>query len=148
MSDVTERETQAGGLPWSEPISLSVSVMLEGWTDGGAPGLGRMGNPLREGVLDLQARSWAEYGPNRGAEHILRVFKRHGVSAVFYVSGIVAESCVALVTTIAEAGRLSPRMAGTRTSCRHTGPRRRSATTSPGRAVFWRRRPERRPLAI
>jgi hypothetical protein len=94
MSDVTEREMQAGGLPWSEPISLSVSVMLEGWTDGGAPGLGPMGNPLREGVLDLQARSWAEYGPNRGAEHILRVFKRHGVSAVFYVSGIVAERCV------------------------------------------------------
>lgn len=104
MSDVTEREMQAGGLPWSEPISLSVSVMLEGWTDSGAPGLGPMGNPLREGVLDLQARSWAEYGPNRGAEHILRVFKRHGVSAVFYVSGIVAERCAGLVTTIAEAG--------------------------------------------
>jgi hypothetical protein len=74
MSDVTEREMQAGGLPWPEPISLSVSVMLEGWTDSGAPGPGPMGNPLREGVLDLQARSWAEYGPNRGAEDILRVY--------------------------------------------------------------------------
>jgi Polysaccharide deacetylase len=104
MSDVTDREMQAGGLPWSEPISLSVSVMLEGWTDSGAPGLGPMGNPLREGVLDLQARSWAEYGPNRGAEHILRVFKRHGVSAVFYVSGIVAERCATLVAAIAKAG--------------------------------------------
>jgi hypothetical protein len=82
MSDVTEREMQAGGLPWSEPISLSVSVMLEGWTDSGAPGLGPMGNPLREGVLDLQARSWAEYGPNRGAEHILRVFKRFRMDAL------------------------------------------------------------------
>jgi hypothetical protein len=38
-------------------LALSVSVMLEGWTDGAAPEIGPMSNPLRSGVLDLQGRS-------------------------------------------------------------------------------------------
>ena len=28
------------------PLAISVSVMLEGWTDDSAPGIGPMGNPL------------------------------------------------------------------------------------------------------
>src|SRR5437763_1967968 len=55
------------GWPAGKSLALSVSVMLEGWSDDSAPGLGPMGNPLRAGVLDLQARSWAEYWPKAGA---------------------------------------------------------------------------------
>ena len=64
--------------------------MLEGWSDDSAPGIGPMGNPPKAGVLDLQARSWAEYGPKVGAWRLLDML-RADVRAVFYVSGILAE---------------------------------------------------------
>ena len=71
------------------PLALSVSVMLEGWTDDAAPGIGPMGNPLKAGVLDLQARSWAEYGPKVGAWRLLDILARMKLRSVFYASGIV-----------------------------------------------------------
>jgi Polysaccharide deacetylase len=90
--------------PWSQSISLSVSVMLEGWTDHAAPEAGPMGNPLHSGVLDLQARNWADYGAVCGAHNLLRVFDRHQVQAVFYVSGLIAERNAGLVKSIVQAG--------------------------------------------
>ena len=48
------------GWPAEKPLAVAVSIMLEGWTDDSAPGIGPMGNPLKPGVLDLQARSWAD----------------------------------------------------------------------------------------
>src|SRR5204863_9817503 len=79
------------GWPDGKPLAVSVSVMLEGWTDDSAPGIGPMGNPLKAGVLDLQARSWAEYGPKAGAWRLLDILQKLEVRSVFYVSGILAE---------------------------------------------------------
>lgn len=90
--------------PHGRTIAVSVSVMLEGWSDGAAPGIGPMGNPLKPGVLDLQARSWADYGPNVGAWRLLDILAGAGVSAVFYTSGIVAERHPRLLQAIVEAG--------------------------------------------
>lgn len=90
--------------PRGRNVAVSVSVMLEGWSDGAAPGVGPMGNPLKAGVLDLQARSWAEYGPNVGAWRLLDVLAGAGATAVFYVSGILAERYPLLMSAIAEAG--------------------------------------------
>lgn len=92
------------GSPRGRSIAVSVSVMLEGWTDDSAPGLGPMGNPLRAGVLDSQARSWAEYGPKTGAWHLLDTFDQCGVKAVFYVSGILADRHPKLMKAIADEG--------------------------------------------
>ena len=92
------------GWPEDKPLAISVSVMLEGWTDDSAPGVGPMGNVLRAGVLDLQARSWAEYGPRVGAWRILDILAEAGVRAVFYVSGVLAERYPALMRAIADAG--------------------------------------------
>jgi hypothetical protein len=78
--------------------------MLEGWSDGAAPGVGPMGNVLRAGVLDLQARSWADYGANVGAWRLLDILATAGVTAVFYVSGILAERHPDLMRAIAAAG--------------------------------------------
>jgi peptidoglycan/xylan/chitin deacetylase (PgdA/CDA1 family) len=86
------------------PLAVSVSVMLEGWTDDSAPGIGPMGNPLRAGVLDLQARSWAEYGPKVGAWRLLDILSRLEVRSVFYVSGILAERHPDLMKAIGDAG--------------------------------------------
>src|SRR5262249_24078211 len=86
------------------PLALSVSVMLEGWTDDSAPGIGPMGNPLKAGGLDLQARSWADYGPKVGAWRLLDILQQQDVRAVFYVSGILAGRYPELMKAIVDAG--------------------------------------------
>ena len=92
------------GWPTGRPLAVSVSVMLEGWADGSAPGIGPMGNPLRPGVADLQALSWAEYGPKVGAARLLDLLERSGVRAVFYTSGVVADRYPELTAAIAARG--------------------------------------------
>lgn len=92
------------GWPEGKPLAVAVSVMLEGWTDDAAPGIGPMGNVLRAGVLDLQARSWAEYGARVGAWRILDILASAGVRAVFYTSGVLAERYPALMRAIVDAG--------------------------------------------
>lgn len=90
--------------PSGPTLAVSVSVMLESWSADAAPGIGPMGNPLRSGVLDLQARSWAEYGPKVGAWRLLDVLARAETPAVFYVSGVLAQRYPDLIRAIAAAG--------------------------------------------
>jgi peptidoglycan/xylan/chitin deacetylase (PgdA/CDA1 family) len=92
------------GWPAGRPLAISVSIMLEGWAEGSAPGIGPMGNPLKPGVTDLQALSWAEYGPKVGAWRLLDLLDREHVRAVFYTSGVVAERYPDLVAAIASRG--------------------------------------------
>jgi hypothetical protein len=92
------------GWPEGRRLAVSISVMLEGWSDGAAPGIGPMGNVLQAGTLDLQARSWAEYGVHEGAWRLLDVLAAAEVCAVFYVSGIVAERQADLLRAIVDAG--------------------------------------------
>ena len=80
--------------------------MLEGWTDDAAPGIGPMGNPLRAGVYDTQAKSWAEYGAKTGAWRLLDVLADVDVTAVFYVSGILAERNGDLMQAIVKQGHV------------------------------------------
>lgn len=77
--------------PEARTLAVSVSVMLEGWSEGAAPGVGPMGNVLKAGTLDLQGRSWAEYGAKAGAWRLLDILAAEQVEAVFYVSGVLAE---------------------------------------------------------
>lgn len=88
---MASRHDPPDGWPNGRPLAVSVNVMLEGWTDDSAPGIGPMGNPLKAGVLDLQGRSWADYGPKVGAWRILDVLGEAGATAVWYTSGIVAD---------------------------------------------------------
>ena len=94
------------GWPARQPLAVSVSVMLEGWAEGSAPGIGPIGNPLKPGVPDLQALSWAEYGPKAGAWRLLDLLDREGVRAVFYTSGVVAERYPDLPAAIAMRGHV------------------------------------------
>jgi hypothetical protein len=94
------------GWPAGRPLAISINVMLEGWTDDSAPGIGPMGNPLRPGVVDLQARSWAAYGPKVGAWRILDVLHQFELRAVFYVSGLLAERYPDLMRAISAAGHV------------------------------------------
>ena len=92
------------GWPAGRPLAISLSVMLEGWAEGSAPGIGPMGNPLKPGVADLQALSWAEYGPKVGAWRLLDLLDREQARAVFYTSGVIAERYPDLPAAIAARG--------------------------------------------
>ena len=52
--------------PGGKPIAVIFNVCLEAWSDGKAPGISPMGNPLPPGALDTMAISWASYGVKRG----------------------------------------------------------------------------------
>jgi len=110
MSEARREGGIDGSLPEGWPawrsLAVSVSVMLEGWSDGAAPGVGPMGNVLKAGTLDLQGRSWADYGPNAGAWRLLDVLQAADVRAVFYVSGILAERHPKLMQAIVSAGHV------------------------------------------
>jgi peptidoglycan/xylan/chitin deacetylase (PgdA/CDA1 family) len=90
--------------PQGRNLAVSVSVMLEGWAAPDAPGIGPMGNPLKPGVVDLQARSWAEYGAKVGAWRLLDLLRQEDTRAVFYTSGVVADRYPALMAAIAQQG--------------------------------------------
>jgi peptidoglycan/xylan/chitin deacetylase (PgdA/CDA1 family) len=106
MSNPAHKPGRPDGWPTDRPLAVSVSVMLEGWTDDSAPGLGPMGNPLKAGVLDTQARSWAEYGPKTGAWRLLDVLDSCDVKAVVYSSGILAERYPELMRAIVQRGHI------------------------------------------
>jgi hypothetical protein len=77
--------------PGNKQVAVCFNVCLEAWSDGKAPGISPMGNPLPPGVLDNTAISWAEYGPRRGIYRLLDGFAKHGVKASIMTNAIIAE---------------------------------------------------------
>ena len=93
-------ENLPAGWPEGKRLAVSVNIMCEAWTDDAAPGIGPMGNPLKAGVLDTQARSWAEYGMTVGAYRLLDIVGEAGVPCGTYASGIIAEKWPELLKRI------------------------------------------------
>jgi peptidoglycan/xylan/chitin deacetylase (PgdA/CDA1 family) len=106
MNDAIDGFAVPAGWPPGRALAVSVNVMLEQWADEAAPGIGPMGNPLKAGVLDLQARSWADYGPKSGIWRLLDILAAHDVTAVVYVSGLLAERYPNVVAAIVRAGHV------------------------------------------
>lgn len=90
--------------PGDKQIAVCFNVCLEAWSDGKAPGISPMGNPLPPGVLDNTAISWAEYGPRRGIYRLLEGFARHGVKASVMTNAIIAVRHPAAVKAAAKGG--------------------------------------------
>jgi peptidoglycan/xylan/chitin deacetylase (PgdA/CDA1 family) len=92
--------------PWpgNKRIAVVFNVCLEAWSDGKAPGISPMGNPLPQGVLDNTAISWAAYGATRGIFRLLESFARHGVKASVLTSAVLAERTPQAVKAVADGG--------------------------------------------
>src|SRR5579862_4980315 len=90
--------------PAGKRIAVVFNVCLEAWSDGKAPGISPMGNPLPPGVLDTMAISWASYGPKRGIYRLLDGLDRRGAKASVMVNAVVAERAPEAVKAIAERG--------------------------------------------
>jgi peptidoglycan/xylan/chitin deacetylase (PgdA/CDA1 family) len=90
--------------PGGRHIAVVVNVAYEAWSDGKAPGIGPMGNPLPSGAFDSNARSWGNYARFQGLDRILRILDRTKVQASVMVSGILAERSADSVKSIVDAG--------------------------------------------
>jgi hypothetical protein len=90
--------------PENKHIAVVFNVCLEAWSDGKAPGISPMGNPLPAGVLDTMAISWAAYGVKRGIYRLLDAFERHKAKASVMVNAVIAERAPEAVKAVAEAG--------------------------------------------
>jgi peptidoglycan/xylan/chitin deacetylase (PgdA/CDA1 family) len=90
--------------PNGKRIAVIFNVCLEAWSDGKAPAISPMGNPLPSGVLDTMAISWAAYGVDVGIHRLMEAFARHGAKASVMTNAIIAERAPATVKWIADNG--------------------------------------------
>jgi peptidoglycan/xylan/chitin deacetylase (PgdA/CDA1 family) len=90
--------------PHGKPIAVVFNVCLEAWSDGKAPGISPMGNPLPAGVLDTMAISWAAYGVKTGIYRLLDAFRRHGARTSVMVNAVIAERSPEAVRAVADGG--------------------------------------------
>jgi peptidoglycan/xylan/chitin deacetylase (PgdA/CDA1 family) len=90
--------------PGGRHVAVVLNVAYEGWSDGKAPGIGPMGNPLPAGAFDTNALSWGSYGATRGIERLLRALDRAGRRGSVMVSGIFGERTPGTVRAIVQAG--------------------------------------------
>ena len=90
--------------PRKKGIAVVFNVCLEAWSDGKAPGISPMGNPLPAGVLDTMAISWAAYGVKRGIYRILDALARQRAKASVMTNAIIAERAPQTVRAVADAG--------------------------------------------
>lgn len=90
--------------PGGKRIAVFFRVAFEWWSDDKWPGISPMGNPLRAGFPDLNARGFGQYGYRRGIHRALEVLERHDVRATILVNGILAERFPEIVRKIADGG--------------------------------------------
>jgi peptidoglycan/xylan/chitin deacetylase (PgdA/CDA1 family) len=90
--------------PEGRKIAAVFNVCLEAWSDGKAPGISPMGNPLPAGALDTMAISWASYGVKRGIHRLLDGFAAHNAVASVMVNAVIAERAPDTVRAVANAG--------------------------------------------
>src|SRR6202050_1360461 len=90
--------------PNGKRLAVIFNVCLEAWSDGKAPGISPMGNPLPAGVLDTMAISWAAYGVEVGIHRLMDAFARQGAKASVMTNAVIAERSPDTVKAIAERG--------------------------------------------
>src|SRR5205823_9049752 len=99
MSEMQQVEWQ---WPGGKPIAVLFNVCLEAWSDGKAPGISPMGNPLPAGALDTMAISWASYGVKVGIYRLLDLFAAHDAKASVMTNAIIVERAPEAVKAIAK----------------------------------------------
>lgn len=90
--------------PGGRKVAVVFDIAFERWSDGVAPALSPMGNPLPPGTFDTNSLSWGNYGSARGLERLLGVLDRTKIKSSVMVSGIFGLSHPKAVKAIADAG--------------------------------------------
>src|ERR1700746_3515170 len=90
--------------PNGKRIAVVFNVCLEAWSDGKAPGISPMGNPLPAGVFATMALSWPAYGVRPGIYRLLDAVERQGAKTSVMVTAVVAERAREAVKAVADGG--------------------------------------------
>src|SRR5438067_11743999 len=90
--------------PGGKSVAVLFNICLEAWSDGVAPGISPMGNPLPPGVLDTMAISCAAYGVKCGIYRLLDALAAHDAKASVMTNAIIAERAPPVVTAVADRG--------------------------------------------
>jgi len=89
--------------PKGERVAVTVSVMLEQWSEGKPPPWSVQGTSLEPGTLDRGGIAWGSYGGKVGVWRIMNLLKENRVRGTFCVNAKCAElwpeATRAIVTT-------------------------------------------------
>lgn len=90
--------------PGGRKVAVVFDIAFERWSDGKAPPIGPMGNPLPAGAFDTNALSWGAFGSERGIHRLLDILKRQKISSSIMTSGAFSETAPEAVKRIAGDG--------------------------------------------
>ena len=90
--------------PNGKRIAVTVTVMLETWSEGKAPPYSVQASPLKAGTVDLAGIAWGSYGGKIGVYRMINLLKEHGIKGTFCVNGRCAEIFPDAVAQIVKSG--------------------------------------------
>ncbi len=91
-------------LPKGKRVAVSLTVLLETWSDGNAPSYSVQTTALKAGAVNHAGISWASYGGREGVWRVLRTLERHAVPATFFTNARCVEVYPDAVRAVAAAG--------------------------------------------
>ena len=77
--------------PLGQRIAVTVTVMLEQWSEGKSPPWGVQGTSLKPGTLDRGGIAWGSYGGKIGVWRIINLLNQNNVRGTFCVNAKCAE---------------------------------------------------------
>lgn len=90
--------------PDGKRICVSVSVMLETWSEGKAPPYGVQATAPKAGVVDLAGIAWGSYGGRIGVYRLINLLNEHGLRGTFCINGRCCEVFPEAVAQIVKSG--------------------------------------------
>ena len=90
--------------PDGKRVAVTVTVMLETWSEGKAPPYGVQASPLKPGTIDHGGIAWGSYGGKVGVWRIIALLNRHGLHGTFCVNAKCAELFPEALAAIVESG--------------------------------------------
>src|SRR5271156_983970 len=85
-------------------MAVTVTVMLETWSEGKAPPYSVQASLLKAGIPDLAGIAWGSYGGKVGVYRLINLLKEHSIKGTFCVNGRCAEIFPDAVAQIVKSG--------------------------------------------
>jgi peptidoglycan-N-acetylglucosamine deacetylase len=90
--------------PDGKRIAVTMTAMLETWSEGRPPPYGVQATPLKPGTIDHGGIAWGSYGGKVGVWRIIELMRRNGMRGTFCVNARCAELYPEAVAQIVKSG--------------------------------------------
>ena len=90
--------------PNGKRIAVTMTAMLETWSEGKPPPYGVQATPLKPGTIDHGGIAWGSYGGKVGVWRIIELMRRNGMRGTFCVNARCAELYPEAVAQIVRSG--------------------------------------------